>query len=445
MSEIKRAAVTQEAGGLREQSGCLPAILQQAPRQRHRAREGADGDTEHERPAALPESDHRQQEGHGPVGDLEFVVVVENERGQHGDADAAQRAAEREVQVEIREMPHCRAQAVGLAVANHARREQRDAVATDLARHAVVTTVGKVIPHQHARDDEQRREHAARIPARVIETDDEAQQVERERQNPQERNHRDVDAEFARRRHEQHGRQRRQRDPQEFLSTAGLGGIRSDLSSGWGKPGWLRAAEPPRARAAQRGKAPEPDGPAPRLGGARKQRFNRERITDEREQRRDIRQRVEAIRRLVRMRETKPTLQQRSGCGEQQVGQPERGGEEQENAQRRLVAGGGLPSGSGDDGEPDQREREQRDVCERLRARLQSRGREMRVGVTAEQEGLEKEQTSRPHARPAAEPRQDVFADERLDEKKQERAQKSRESVKGHRCRPAARRTGFIS
>jgi hypothetical protein len=58
---------------------------------------------------------------------------------------------------------------------------------------------------------------------------------------------------------------------------------------------------------------------------------------------------------------------------------------------------------------------------------------EMRVSVSAQQEGLEKQQAGGPHPRPAAKPRQEVFAHQWLDKEQQERAAEYRQGVEGHR------------
>jgi len=50
----------------------------------------------------------------------------------------------------------------------------------------------------------------------------------------------------------------------------------------------------------------------------------------------------------------------------------------------------------------------------------------VRIGITGQQQRLEKQQAGRPHRRGAAEPREDLLCDHRLNQKQQERRKENR-------------------
>ena len=118
-----------------------------------------------------------------------FNVGREQQRRQHADHERSQRAANRHQQVETGEMLRCRFRQHQLAVADHADDEQTNAEHAGL--HDQIEL--KVLVQQqktHAGNQHQKRPRvtSALVPASAVKGEDEGQQIERQRQYPQQRN-----------------------------------------------------------------------------------------------------------------------------------------------------------------------------------------------------------------------------------------------------------------
>ena len=295
---------------------------------------------------------------------------------------------------------------------------------------------------QGQRHGEQRQPEAPPVPARAVEADDEAQQVEAQRQDPEERDHRDVLAKRVRRRQQQHHRAGREQEPEP--PSARRRGWRRIPGGRRGRGGFgLRGAPDPRA-APDREQHESDQSPRPcgRLLLAGEVGFDQERVSQQRQERPDVRERVEAVGRDAGMRSAEPSLQERTRRGEHQVGQAEAAEQEAEDVGRRRFLAGGLPGFGRGDGQQAERQQEQSEVDRDLCLGTEPADAEMRVRVAAEQQDLEEQHARRPDRGTAAEPRQDEARDEGLDEEEQERPPEDGQAVGEHIRRAGPRGRG---
>ena len=353
---------------------------------------------------------------------MQFEVVREEHRREQGHEDAARGAARGERKVEASQAVGFRAQAIDFAVADHAPHEERAEVDRTFDGH-----VGEVhrlmeLPEHRAEQGRQRRPpEPAAIPAGAVETDDEGHQVKPQRQHPKERHHGDILAQLVGDREQQHDAAGREREPKQAVRPRG-GRRRRGVG---GRRGGRRVATQPDGASAQRGQqsiGDEPGGPHERLRLAGQVRFDGERVGEEREQRADVGQGVEAVGRDAWVAAAEPGLEQRAGGRQHEVGQADAGEEQPKDVAGRLRVADGFPVFAGRDGQETDREDEQGEVQEHLLARTEPSDAAVGVGVAREEHHLEEQHARRPHGRSAAEPRQDEARDERLDEEEQERA-----------------------
>ena len=170
-------------------------------------------------------------------------------------------------------------------------------------------------------------------------------------------------------------------------------------------------------------------------------RLEEEGVADQGEQRADIRERVKAVRRPARLGAAEPLLDQRTGRGQDEIWQPEAGGQQREDLHGRVAAAVRFPGVAGRDRQQCQGTRQQDEVDDGLRARLEPARGEVRVGIAAQQQHLKKQHARRPDPGPAAKPRQDVFPNERLHLEQEECSGENRQRIGGHsgkgdtRCR----------
>ena len=153
--------------------------------------------------------DRRREHVRHDHADLPFEERGEHVGGHQAHGHAAQGPAGRDQQVELRQVPRVGPQPHQFAVADHAdeehRREIQDQSCGVVHRHADVQQIaGDPVEHRVApvtADDRQHRQAAQNrphVPPRVIEADDEREQVQRQRHDPQERHHGHVLADVVR-------------------------------------------------------------------------------------------------------------------------------------------------------------------------------------------------------------------------------------------------------
>jgi hypothetical protein len=366
----------------------------------------------------------RGEEGHRDHRQAELVVAVERERRDHRHQQAAERAAASHRQVERRQVARGWPQAIQLAVAEQAGDEESREEDAELHQQVeLVVGVHEQPRHAHEPHQAEAPEDLRAVKA-PLEGEDEGDEVERERRKPQQRDRRDVLREVVGHRQQHRRACRRQREPVQVIAAGGRQGIR-DRSR---RRAALAAAAPGQPRTAQREQRKQPR-PSRHLLAVGEPRLNEQRIADERDERSDVREGEQAIRIRPGALAREPRLHQRAGGRQQQVRQPHRHREQQQDRGDRLVVALRLPRLRGRDRQRGRGGGEQRDVQDRLRPWREPRVGPMRVGVAREQQRLEEQHAGRPHRRAAAEPRQDQARDERLHQEQQERRQRDDRGV----------------
>ena len=164
----------------------------------------------------------------------------------------------------------------------------------------------------------------------------------------------------------------------------------------------------------------EADGPHHGLLLAGEPDLEEDWVAEEREERADVGEGVEAVGGDAGVGDAEPLLHERSGGGEDEVRQADRDGEEEEDLPRGIAGDVGFPAVVGGDRQEREGEEQEAEVEGGLTAGLQERRGKVGVGVAAEEQGLEKQEAGGPDAGAPAEPRENVFADEGLDLEEEE-------------------------
>ena len=152
------------------------------------------------RPSRAPREKRRTRDERNP----ELVVAFEQNRRGESDQQRAERAAHRDHEIERREIPRPRPGAVELAVAHHAAHEESSR--EERRRLPQVERID--VPGHHRKEHgDERKKNRPGIPPRMIETQDERDEIERKRHDPQERDRSDVLCKVIR-----HGKQQTRTD-----------------------------------------------------------------------------------------------------------------------------------------------------------------------------------------------------------------------------------------
>ena len=205
-------------------------------------------------------------------------------------------------------------------------------------------------PRHHAeRRRDHRQEDVALVPAGAVEAQDEREEVERQRDDPQERHRRDVLRDVVRDRQQQDRSGGGQRDPQSLacerrrnVVVRHRGRRRGSARRGRSGPGGRAQAREPR-RGAQTDEQHVAHRPTPRLRTRHDPGLEQERVADQREHRGEIRQREEAVRAAAGEASREPRLHQRARRREQEVGQADGRGQHAEDQPRGVLGADRLP------------------------------------------------------------------------------------------------------
>ena len=285
------------------------------------------------------------------------------------------------------------------AVAHHAQQKQRREIEHDLLveteRHAAAAC-DELIDDNHAADGRQggQGKLAPPIPARMIEADDERQQVQRQRHDPQKRNHGDVLADVIRRRQQHQRSQRRQEHPRQPPPSVGrrLAVVHAGRFVADGR----RLGSRHRGHRAQHGKSHEARAPQGRLSQEIELRLHQKRIAKQTEQRADVREGIQAVRRPPGKRAGKPRLHKRARRGNGEIRHADRHGQQRQDAPRGRIAGGQLPAFIRHDRQQGHRQRQQPEMNQHLPPRPQ-RLQHVGIRITGKQHGLKKHHARGPH------------------------------------------------
>ena len=216
------------------------------------------GGNDRHRDTEVTDASHHEDGAERDKCDAELKVAREHERRHDCHEHRAERAAERDHEIEP-QVRRIRLHAREFAVAHHASDEEPDEVKR---RGAVQVERWNGESHQRHERHQRADENGPDIPARVVEGQDEADEIEGERQNPQERHARDVLRHVVRdceQHHRPHGGKRQPlqlRSRRQRCRWRGLVGLRSIAVHG--KPGRACAEE-------REGREDERPAPAQRL------------------------------------------------------------------------------------------------------------------------------------------------------------------------------------
>ena len=317
---------------------------------------------DHDRGRAAKIGHHRERRDHHQR-DLQLEVAGEGDRRHDAHQHPSDHPAQRDDQVEEGQVPGARAQARELAVTEHADEIQPDGEDREVPQQLELQRLVGEEPRHHAQDPDQASQvDVALVPDAALEAEDERQQVDRERNHPQQRDRGDVLGEVigdAEERDRSHGREGQ---PQHDRASArcGLLGIGGHLAAGHRERRQV-AALPGECRA-QHHEPCIPRRPPGRLLRVGEPRLEQERVSEERQHGGEIRQREQPVRARPGIGAREPGLHQRAGRGEQEVGQADGGEQEQQDAHDRVVVASGLPAGIGGDRQQGEARDQQRDM-----------------------------------------------------------------------------------
>ena len=227
-------------------------------------------------------------------------------------------------------------------MAEHAGDEQ----AGEVQRHRDVELErGHVERHRRQQRDQYRDEQRPHVPARVIEREDEAAEVEREGQHPQERYARNVLRDVVGDRQQHHRAHRGQREPLQLRRH----GKRRGARRGRDLVGPEAVHRQPRGERAEDDEAGKHERPHPAELSQVERRLEQQRESDQREQRSQVGKREQAVRHAAPEAAPVPRLQERRRRRQQEVGQADGGQQKQQDARDRLLVALRLPAARGED------------------------------------------------------------------------------------------------
>jgi hypothetical protein len=232
-------------------------------------------------------------------------------------------------------------------MADHAEDEQRQRQQGDQERHRQAAAVDHLV--EGDKGDRQRDEKSGPIVvARRIEAEDETQQIDAERQHPQEGYRRHILRQMAGHRQQEDRGGHRQADPQQALVPAWGGAVVA--LAGRRLFAFARCSLPRLPGAAETGQDEQDVGgrPGPGLFEYRKIGLDEHRITQQGDHRCQIRERIQSIGHQARERAGIPRLHQRSGGRQQEVRHAHRRGENDEHVPGGVFESGLLPCRVGD-------------------------------------------------------------------------------------------------
>src|SRR5215471_15255601 len=123
---------------------------------------------------------------------MQLIIVGKDMRRGNGNKNASQRPACRNHQVKTGQMLWSGPEPVKLTMTNHAANKQSTAIDRHLLVERSIGSFKQRPTIRNHRPNQGEGEREPRVPPWVIKANDETQQVQRERQDPKEGNHRDV-------------------------------------------------------------------------------------------------------------------------------------------------------------------------------------------------------------------------------------------------------------
>ena len=164
-------------------------------------------------PEREPLQAHGNDDGEREERNAELEVSRQRERRDDRHQHGAQRATERDHQIEARKPRRIWLRARELAMAEHAGDEE----AGEIERRGDAQLQGRdVVGHRRHENEERPGEERAPIPARMVEGEDESDEVDGKRQHPEKGHARDVLRDVIGDRKQHHRAHGGEREPQEL-------------------------------------------------------------------------------------------------------------------------------------------------------------------------------------------------------------------------------------
>ncbi len=343
-------------------------------------------------------------------------IVVECERCHQRHNDAAQRAAGRDGEIESGQSCGLRLKFDQLPMADHASGKQRCRVERELAQEAEGGARRRQQEGGTPQEQERRTEGVSAIKSRMAEGDHKGQEIEAERNHPQER---------------QDGGplgDRVGRGEQQDRAERGIGNPRQERIASFSRPRRriTRLVAPrtnDRQKAAcgkQRRKQRIGPGPPACLLSARQQALEGEGIGQEAGEGAEVRGGEETYWIERRLGAREPARQQRRSCGKHDIGHADACSEQTENAPRRVACVLRLPDLRWCDRQQRQAQAKKGDLHLHLTRDRQRPGDGISMRIPCKQRHLKEQQAHEPRRRAAAEPRQDELGEHQLHLEQQE-------------------------
>ena len=260
---------------------------------------------------------------------------------------------------------------------------------------------------------------AMRDPRSFAEHGDEGEQVDRQREHPQERRRGDIGRQVRRDRDDEAGRHRGKHNPAHpFNATRSNFILRNRLCA---TAGAARGVNKPAILSSTANSA-NPEGPESGLRLQRQERLDDDGIGEQSGKRAEIGRGVEhvGIGRLPVPARGKPRLQQGRAGRQRKEREPDRYRKQSEQPERRPIRWWSDPSRRDRDRQHHRRDPDQQQMKHRSPARPQRAVQQMRVRITCQQHRLKEHHRDRPHGRRTAEFRQYHLRKHRLDREQQQ-------------------------
>jgi hypothetical protein len=362
-----------------------------------------------------------------------FVGVVEQMRRGDAGEHAAQHAAEGRPQIELGQSARCRPQPIGLAMASQRDQCECGEIQEDIGKPICLAAA------EHA--DRQRRQHVRqqaqhqrlRNPWPVAKHRDEGQEIERQRHHPQKRRRREIGGDERGHRDAQTRRNGGQQRPRNALPPCRALAFRHRVdecrSSGGEAGGGADAKREQR----------EAERPQQGLRAERENRLDRQRIGEQRAERAQIGCGIEDVG-VLRLRVAggdEPMLQQRRGRRQCDEGNADRKCKQPDKPEHHMIVRRHTEARGNAQRQRQRDQREESEMQHRGLGRLEKPGDQVRIGVSGEQEGLERHHGDRPDRRRAAKPWQHHLGKHRLNGEQQQRRDEQRRGIKRRRGAPA--------
>ena len=341
----------------------------------------------------------------------------EHDGGDQGSGDAAEDPAEGDPQVELGQAVGRGSQFGEAGVGQRGRGEEEDQVRDQDQPHRVERG-GERGGQGHGQQGDGPPGEVDQPSRGAAEGEHEAEQVQGQGHDPQQRDGGDVGAQVPGHPEQEQAGDEAEAD-QAQAQPASQGGRRRPGVDGT-DAGAGPAAEGPRAGPGEQDEGQVPDAPEPALGRGRQVGLEEQGVGQQGQETADVAGGVQEVRvgGVAVPTEREPALEGRAGRGEGQEGQADGDGEDQQGPQSRGGALGQAPTGRHGQGQGQHRDGHEHDVDGDL-APPEPAGAQVGDAVAEEEGGLEEHHGGVPDVRGAPQSRGQELGDEGLDQEQQ--------------------------